>query len=456
MNYIYNYTKEQLDSSAQIENKTADMEEQEIYSFYYYDKNGNEQYLFKKDKDEIQQEFQSLKLDEPISLKITNVSYSENHKELPSYSREGRPIFLNLTNVFQICSDLGASTEEINRILEYLYIEKYISYPRSKSEKWEIPIEADRINYAHNVLDALNTCGYPIKEYYYDSYGNEGEQSYSHPCIHPLPSITLKKFQGLKKINPLGFLVFNEIVIHTLKCFEKLPFVKEQNIDYELYQNSNFFHSFSDYVNVQLLEENLLTFNGYYYSGFDKELNVEINDVFPIDLRKSIKINYELEKNRQEIEMLNDFDVINFLNENDIGTDATRSVILNSLIKLQYFVSNKMLLSTFLGNTLSNLANKYVKFIDISYTLYIEERLNEIEKGLLSTSKFQEDIKNIIENTNDLIKKHIKEIEDIFLDIPKCEIHNTPMVIKQGRYGKFLQCPFFYINDENCNQKFSI
>ena len=147
--------------------------------------------------------------------------------------------------------------------------------------------------------------------------------------------------------------------------------------------------------------------------------------------------------------------LIDFLNRNDIGTDATRSILLNNLIELQYFVSDNILLTTFLGNTLSKLASKYIDFINIDYTLEIEEELNQIENGELTIKEFKDNIKEIIRETYNNMLEHYDEINEIFLKVPKCEIHNIPMIIKNGRFGKFLQCPLWY-SKQKCNQKISL
>lgn len=452
IDHIYEFTKEQMNIISKIENKDSTSELIEKYHFYFYDYNDNEVYLFGDYFLREKIKIENINLKKSIKLEVEEISYNEINKEIQDCGEI--PSFLNLTKIFNLCSKIGASTEEINRILEYLYLQKLISYPRSKSEKWEIPDTNDRINYAHSVLDALENIGYPTKDYYYDSFGNEGDNEHSHPCIHPLPSLDISKIERLRKLNPLAFIVFNEICIYTLKCFEKLPLVKEQKIKYKLLQKG-FTFGFSSTHNIELLEENILSFEGYNFS-LSPELSIKKGDTFKVDVRKYALMNKELESNRKNIEVLDDFAIIDFLNRNDIGTDATRSILLNNLIELQYFVSDNILLTTFLGNTLSKLAHNFVDFINIDYTLEIEDDLDRIENGELTMEDFKDKIKEIIREVYNNMMDHYDEINEIFLKVPKCEIHNIPMIIKSGKFGKFLQCPLWYSEQHKCNQKISL
>lgn len=459
LDYIYNFTKEQTKKLANIENHEVNKERVEKHTFYFMDNEGRRQFLFSDEwLEEKSDNYEKLNLEEDILLTVSKIEFKELYKKVP-YTGDEVPTFLNMTKVYQICKDLGATAGEIKRILQYLYLQTYISYPRSKSEQWEIPDDFNKEIYAHSVLNALRDCGYPIKDYYFDGFGNEGNISHSHPCIHPLPSLKKEKINRLKKINPLAFLIFNKIALHTLMCFEMLPKVYQQIIHFKMEQNG-FEFKFQKTFLIDLIEENILTFNGFGIEtkedDFEPELNLYEGEEVKIVISKTLYTSIEIKKNHQEIEMIDDFDVINFLNENDIGTEATRDDILTSLIRLQYFVSPSILLTTFLGNTLTKIAKSYVNFIDIDYTLLIEEKLNDIEKGDLTIQEFKDGIIQTILDTYDNLMIHREEIEEIFLDVPKCEVHDVPMVIKSGKFGKFLQCPFYYDEEKVCNQKISI
>ena len=386
---------------------------------------------------------------------ITKIQITKDEKSIDNVEV---PSFLNLTKVFQVCSQLGASTEEINTVLEYLYLQKYISYPRSKSEKWEIDDEDDRKTYAHSVLDMLDGLGYPMKKSYYDGYGNEGSESHSHPCIHPLPSVTPERVQLLKKLNPLGHLVFNEICIYTMECFEKLPIIETQKINFniiDLDKGAEVIHNIVLSNDIGVVEPNILTFEGYQstYSFFPPFI-VSEKTRYPITIEKSFKKVIDVSSIREKPEFITDFDVVNFLNENDIGTDATRAVLLKDLIEKQYIVSDKVLLTTFLGNQMHLIADHYIDFIDLDYTLEMEKDLNKIETGAMEMREFMDKVKAIIIETCNKMQNDKDFFGELFDEFPECEKHEVKMVLSNGKFGKFMVCPRYY--EDGCDQKFSL
>jgi len=454
LKYIFDHTRDIISDASKVENSDVHVKEKMVYSFYFDDNDGYDTHLFTREDDDLGF-LPKLKLDEPMQIKIDNITEVVDEFGLPVKHPETIPSFLNMTKVFDACEHLHISAEELNRILEYLYLQKYISYPRSKSERWEIDDDNSKLEYSRKVLLALRKCGYPIKDSYLDTWGNEGSETHSHPCIHPLPSVDSERVKRLQKLNPLAFLVFNQIAIETIKCFEKLPVVKIKNITYSMIQDGNEVFKLSARYILDIIEPNILDFEGYYDTDISRDIVVSEGDVFDIDVRKSLIKKETVSKNSTNIELLNDFDVLHFLNEEDIGTDATRAPLLTDLVEKQYLFSARTLLTTFLGNVMQRLAEDYVEFIDIDYTREIESYLNDIEKGDNSTSDFVEYIKDTVKKTYDDIMAHNAQIQEVFMDVPFCETHNTQMIIRAGAFGKYLICPFAF-TDAKCNQRASM
>ncbi len=455
LKFIHDFTKEQIDKKRAISNNDTKIEEHCYYDFYFTDNNNREIFVSRKDDDS--ENIKNFNFDKPVNVEITEFEEVENYFVI----NDSRiPPLMNMTSVFDACSDIGASAEEIKNALQYLYQQKYTSYPRSKSERWELPNDDEKKKYAHSVLNALKNCGYPVKDYYYNGYGKEGTKTHSHPCIHPLGTVTKDMVHSLERTSPVAFLVFNEICLNTLKSFEKLPKLKIQKITYRFFQEENDAEYVYDDDNVvKILEENVLHFIGFNESYTVKPpITVKKGDIFDVTIMKDKILDTKIEKNSYDTEKLTDFDVIHFMNENDIGTDATRPQMLKELINLQYIVSSNMLLTTYFGNILNQISEEFIQFIDIDYTIKIERELDEIENGLLSPEDFEDEIKELITESCDFIKNNVYSIGDIFLDeekVPMCPKHETPMMIVVGKYGRFLTCPMQY-SDEGCKNKFSI
>lgn len=450
---IADHTKEQIKKQSEIEDSDIDEEEYTIHHFSFIDNAGNKIYVINK-RDTDTKILPHLDLDKEILMTIDEVSEDSEEKGLPVKYPKDIPNFLNMTEAFNICSDIGASTKEVNSILQYLYLQQYISYPRSRSQRWEIDDEDEKYEYAMEIVDMLEKLDYPVKEYYRDDAGNEGLDSHSHPAIHPLKSVTPEKVERLKQINPLAYIVFNKICLHTCKCFEKLPVVRTQTVKGTLTQGDYSLEITWNRI-IDIEEKNILDYEGYYQDDILVPINADEGDSFVIDHAKIDYIKQKVIKNTWQLELPTDFEIIQFLNEKNIGTDATRAVLLSELIDTQYIYSQNVLVTTFLGHTLNKIAEKFIDFIDIKYTLDIDEDLQEIEDGELMVDEFKEKIKEYIISAIDEIKENKDEIIEYFLDTPICEKHDTPMVVRAGAFGRYLQCPYKE-TEEACDNTITI
>ncbi|BED91893.1 MAG: type I DNA topoisomerase [Candidatus Improbicoccus pseudotrichonymphae] len=137
--------------------------------------------------------------------------------------------------------------------------------------------------------------------------------------------------------------------------------------------------------------------------------------------------------------------LIKFLEENDIGRPSTYSSIVSTLIFREYVIKEaKSFKPTELGYSVNGLLEKYFsEILDIKFTAKMEEKLDLIEFGkqqrinVLSGfyGDFSKKIDEIKEQTKDL-KIQLKENETDEI----CEKCGKKLVIKKGRYGKFMAC----------------
>jgi DNA topoisomerase I len=131
------------------------------------------------------------------------------------------------------------------------------------------------------------------------------------------------------------------------------------------------------------------------------------------------------------------------LEENGIGRPSTYASIIATIEAREYMEKQTgRLYPTELGFLVTDLLVEHFRdILDVEYTAAMEKELDEIEEGrdnLLNTlhqfwKKLERDLK--------LAQKHMKNVksEEIPTD-EKCEKCGSPMVIKWGRYGKFLAC----------------
>lgn len=141
-----------------------------------------------------------------------------------------------------------------------------------------------------------------------------------------------------------------------------------------------------------------------------------------------------------------DATLIKTLEEKGIGRPSTYAPIVDTILKRGYVVrENKKFFPTELGMLVVDLLKEYFPdIIDVEFTAEMEESLDSIEEGEVDWVKVLEDfyrpfIKSL-EKAEDEIGR--VEIADEVTD-EICEECGKNLVVKMGRYGKFLACPGF-------------
>lgn len=140
--------------------------------------------------------------------------------------------------------------------------------------------------------------------------------------------------------------------------------------------------------------------------------------------------------------------LVKALEENGIGRPSTYAPIISTLTDRGYVVKEKKALApTELGEVVTELLKDYFKdIVDIEFTAEMEKKLDEIEDGkeewVSVVAEFFEPIKELIKVAEEQIGKISLEEPVEETDIP-CDKCGKNMVIKRGRYGKFLACPAY-------------
>ena len=131
------------------------------------------------------------------------------------------------------------------------------------------------------------------------------------------------------------------------------------------------------------------------------------------------------------------------LEENGIGRPSTYATILSTLQNREYVEkTDGKFVPSELGLTVTDLlVGHFGDIVDVKYTARMEEELDEIEEGRLDwidalkdfNKQFTKDLKAATKNMENIKTK--EEPTDRV-----CEKCGKPMVIKWGRYGRFLAC----------------
>ncbi len=141
-----------------------------------------------------------------------------------------------------------------------------------------------------------------------------------------------------------------------------------------------------------------------------------------------------------------DASLIKMLEEIGVGRPSTYAPTLTTIQARNYVTKEaKNLYPTELGEVVNEIMKKYFPdIVDIDFTANMEKRLDEVEMGHEEWKQVIRDFyPNFKKSVDDAVEKLAKvEIKDEVTDVI-CEKCGRNMVIKYGRYGKFLACPGF-------------
>ena len=138
--------------------------------------------------------------------------------------------------------------------------------------------------------------------------------------------------------------------------------------------------------------------------------------------------------------------LIRTMEEKGIGRPSTYAPTISVVLGRDYVgKEGKALKPTPLGEAVTDLmVDKFHDVIDVNFTADMEKKLDDVEQGKTKYQtvlrKFYNGFSSELQQAEkDLEKKRIK-IKDEETDVV-CELCGRKMVIKSGRFGKFLACP---------------
>ncbi|MEO0094654.1 MAG: type I DNA topoisomerase [candidate division WOR-3 bacterium] len=157
-------------------------------------------------------------------------------------------------------------------------------------------------------------------------------------------------------------------------------------------------------------------------------------------------INIE-EKQTEPLPRFTEATLIKKLEENGIGRPSTYAHIIQTLFDRRYVAKNNgKLIPTDLGKEVYNIIiPRFSTIFEIPFTARMEEELDLVEVGKKKwqdvVREFYEPFEAIVNQANadvESIKKNIQQ--EVAKQCPQC---GRPMVVRWGRYGKFLACSGF-------------
>ena len=136
--------------------------------------------------------------------------------------------------------------------------------------------------------------------------------------------------------------------------------------------------------------------------------------------------------------------LVKTLEEKGIGRPSTYSPTITTILERRYIEKNqKQLVPTELGKVVNNiLVEKFADIVSEEFTANMENQFDEIAIGKQAwkniIKEFYGPFEKELEKANEELE-HVELVEEVS-DVP-CEKCGRMMVIKYGRFGKFLACP---------------
>ena len=140
--------------------------------------------------------------------------------------------------------------------------------------------------------------------------------------------------------------------------------------------------------------------------------------------------------------------LVKAMEEKGVGRPSTYAATISTIEDREYVVKeDKHLVPTGLGEVVTGLMkDRFQDIIDVEFTANMENRLDEVEEG-------KQNWKDLLAEFYRDFEKELKDAEEaldgVRLKVPEeetdeiCELCGRKMVIKMGRFGKFLACPGF-------------
>ena len=136
--------------------------------------------------------------------------------------------------------------------------------------------------------------------------------------------------------------------------------------------------------------------------------------------------------------------LIKTMEENGIGRPSTYAPTVSTVLARDYVErEGKSIKPTNLGEVVTNLMEKqFPEIVDLDFTAHMEKQLDGVENGKADWVGVLDDFyvgfaQSLKKAEQDLEKVKVPEVESDEV----CELCGRRMVIKTGRYGKFLACP---------------
>jgi DNA topoisomerase-1 len=289
----------------------------------------------------------------------------------------------------------GISPRESLGIAERLYLDALISYPRTSSQKLPPSI---------GYLEILNSLA--------------KSTPYTEKCRKLLSSSTLRPFEGEKTdpahpaVYPTGALpsttldkrvqrVFDLIVKRFMATFAQAATRSSERVTISVQNHVFYIHG------SRISKSGWIDF----YTPYAKFEEIELP---PIELGKEVVFHEVVANERftQPPARYNPSSLLRLMEEQEIGTKATRAEIVDTLYKRGYVREERMIASTLAFDVIELMLKYCPRIVDIGFTKELEEKMQKIEVGEINKE-------DVVRGAAEALRPAIEELKTNELAIAK-------------------------------------
>lgn len=361
-----------------------------------------------------------IKIIDKKEYKVIDVKKSERKKNPP-------PPFTTSSLQQEASRKLGFSVKKTMMVAQKLYEAGYITYMRTDSTR----LSDDAKKMAKEYI--VSNFG---KNYYLDRVFKTKETAQdAHEAIRPSRlDIQASEFDGDEK--KLYTLILNRFLASQMSVAVYATTKIVIQVENYIFHVNGSVIKFDGFMKLYIEGKDDTKVNDEEIEGMLPELNVG-------ETLKQIELNKE-QKFTEPPSRYTEASLVKAMEEKAIGRPSTYAPTISTLLDRVYIEKDKkFLVPTNLGEVVNDMLEEYFKeIVDVAFTAEMENKLDMVaenkENYVQMLREFYDPFITNLNEVEDKIQK-VKLPEEV-TDI-KCELCGRNMVIKQGRFGKFLACP---------------
>ncbi len=361
-----------------------------------------------------------IKIIDKKEYKVIDVKKSERKKNPP-------PPFTTSSLQQEASRKLGFSVKKTMMVAQKLYEAGYITYMRTDSTR----LSDDAKKMAKEYI--VSNFG---KNYYLDRVFKTKETAQdAHEAIRPSRlDIQASEFDGDEK--KLYTLILNRFLASQMSVAVYATTKIVIQVENYIFHVNGSVIKFDGFMKLYIEGKDDTKVNDEEIEGMLPELKVG-------ETLKQIELNKE-QKFTEPPSRYTEASLVKAMEEKAIGRPSTYAPTISTLLDRVYIEKDKkFLVPTNLGEVVNDMLEEYFKeIVDVAFTAEMENKLDMVAENKENyVQMLREFYDPFITNLNDVEDKIQKvKLPEEVTDI-KCELCGRNMVIKQGRFGKFLACP---------------